>query len=124
LYQQFAITIAVSILISAFIALSLTPALCSLLLKPHHLDKKSRGLNKFFFWFNTIFDKFSGRYFNGVKRGIHSSKYVIILLACIGVATFFLFKFKPSGLFPMKILDGCRLLTKWLKHPLRLNRLN
>jgi HAE1 family hydrophobic/amphiphilic exporter-1 len=100
LYQQFAITIAVSILISAFIALSLTPALCSLLLKPHHLDKKSRGLNKFFFWFNTIFDKFSGRYFNGVKRGIHSSKYVIILLACIGVATFFLFKFKPSGFIP------------------------
>jgi HAE1 family hydrophobic/amphiphilic exporter-1 len=100
LYQQFAITIAVSILISAFIALSLTPALCSLLLKPHHLDKKSRGLNKFFFWFNTLFDRFSGKYFNGVKRGIHSSKYVIVLLVCIGVATFFLFKIKPSWFIP------------------------
>ncbi len=100
LYQQFAITIAVSILISAFIALSLTPALCSLLLKPHHLDVHSRGLNKFFFWFNTGFNKFSVRYFHGVKRGIHSSKYVIILLICIGVATFFLFKFKPTGFIP------------------------
>ena len=100
LYQQFAITIAVSILISAFIALSLTPALCSLLLKPHHLDEKSKGLNKFFYWFNTGFNKFSVSYFHGVKRGIHSSKYVIILLICIGVATFFLFKFKPTGFIP------------------------
>jgi HAE1 family hydrophobic/amphiphilic exporter-1 len=100
LYQQFAITIAVSILISAFIALSLTPALCSLLLKPHHIDDKSKGLNKFFYWFNRLFDKFSGKYFSGVKRGIHSSKYVILLLISIGVATFFLFKFKPSGFIP------------------------
>jgi HAE1 family hydrophobic/amphiphilic exporter-1 len=100
LYQQFAITIAVSILISAFIALSLTPALCSLLLRPHHLDEHSKGLNKFFYWFNTGFNKFSVRYFHGVKRGIHSSKYVIILLICIGVATFFLFKLKPTGFIP------------------------
>jgi len=40
LYQQFAITIAISVLISAFVALSLTPALCSLMLRPHKLDKK------------------------------------------------------------------------------------
>ena len=46
LYQQFAITIAVSILLSAFIALSLTPALCTLLLKPQNLERKSTGLNK------------------------------------------------------------------------------
>ena len=57
LYQQFAITIAVSILISAFIALSLTPALCTLLLKPHHIDKNSKGLNKFFYWFNIGINK-------------------------------------------------------------------
>ena len=48
LYQQFAITIAISVLISAFVALSLTPALCSILLRPQHLDEKSKGLNKFF----------------------------------------------------------------------------
>lgn len=100
LYQQFAITIAVSILISAFIALSLTPAVCSLLLKPHHLDEKSKGLNLFFYKFNSLFDKFSRKYYNGVRRGIRKSKYVIILLICIGVATFFLFKLKPTGFIP------------------------
>ena len=100
LYQQFAITIAFSILISAFVALSLTPALCTLLLKPHRIDEKSKGLDKFFFWFNTRFHKFTNYYSNGVKRGIHSSKYVIIVLICIGVATFFLFKYKPAGFIP------------------------
>jgi len=100
LYQQFAITIAVSIVISAFVALSLTPALCTLLLKPHVIDENSRGLEKFFHWFNTKFARFTIYYSNGVKRGIHSSKYVIVLLVCIGVATFFLFKYKPSGFIP------------------------
>src|ERR1035437_5843988 len=52
LYQQFAITIAISVLISAFVALSLTPALCSLMLRPSHLTNTSKGLNKFFFKFN------------------------------------------------------------------------
>ena len=100
LYQQFAITIAVSILISAFIALSLTPALCTLILKPHHIDEKSKGLNKFFFWFNGGFKRFSELYFRGVKKGIRGSKYVIILLICIGIATFMLFRAKPSGFIP------------------------
>ena len=57
LYQQFAITIAVSVLISAFVALSLTPALCSLILKPTNFNKTSKGLNKFFFNFNNWFRK-------------------------------------------------------------------
>ena len=100
LYQQFAITIAVSILISAFVALSLTPALCTLLLKPHQIDEKSKGLNKFFYRFNKWFHRFTCWYSNGVKKGIKNSKYVIVLLICIGVATFFLFKVKPSGFIP------------------------
>jgi len=100
LYQQFAITIAVSILISAFIALSLTPALCTLLLKPHVIDEKSKGINRFFYLFNNWFARFTKSYSNGVKHGIHNSKYVVILLICIGVATFFLFKVVPSGFIP------------------------
>src|SRR6201991_4965826 len=59
LYQQFAITIAISVMISAFIALSLTPALCTLLLKPSKLDDKSKGLDKFFFKFNEWFERVS-----------------------------------------------------------------
>jgi len=100
LYQQFAITIAVSILISAFIALSLTPALCTLILKPHRIDEKSRGINRFFYLFNTWFARLTKSYSNGVKRGIEKSKYVVVVLICIGVATFFLFKIKPSGFIP------------------------
>ena len=64
LYQQFAITIAISVLISAFIALSLTPALCTMLLRPMHMDKSSRGLNQFFYRFNNWF----GRVTNGYTK--------------------------------------------------------
>jgi len=100
LYQQFAITIAVSIVLSAFIALSLTPALCTILLKPYHIDEKAKGLNKFFFKFNTWFESITKRYSNGVQTGIKRSRYVIVLLLCIGIATFFLFQHKPSGFIP------------------------
>lgn len=100
LYQQFAITIAVSIVLSAFIALSLTPALCTLLLKPHDARDRERGLGKLFFRFNTWFDAVTIRYSNGVKNGIRRSRYVIIVLLCIGIATFFLFQHKPSGFIP------------------------
>jgi HAE1 family hydrophobic/amphiphilic exporter-1 len=100
LYQQFAITIAISVLISAFVALSLTPALCSLLLKPQHLDKKSRGLNKFFYKFNEVFGKFTLSYTQGVKGWIKKAALVIVLLVCIVVGDFFLFKGKPTGFIP------------------------
>jgi len=100
LYQQFAITIAVSILLSAFIALSLTPALCVLLLKPYHIHQKSTGLNQFFFRFNTWFENVTKQYSNGVRNGIGKSKYVIILLVCISIAAFFLFQQKPFGFIP------------------------
>jgi HAE1 family hydrophobic/amphiphilic exporter-1 len=100
LYQQFAITIAVSIILSAFIALSLTPALCTLLLKPYSIDEKAKGLNKLFYKFNTWFANITNRYSNGVQMGIRKSRYVVILLICIGAATYFMFQHKPSGFIP------------------------
>jgi hydrophobe/amphiphile efflux-1 (HAE1) family protein len=102
LYQQFAITIAISVLISAFVALSLTPALCTLILRPHKLDKSSKGLDKFFFKFNEWFDRVAGKYRNGVDRSIKHSKFVIIILVCIVVGTILLFKNKPSGFIPLE----------------------
>src|SRR5579862_8860496 len=84
LYQQFAITIAISVLISAFVALSLTPALCSLLLRPHNIDKDSRGLNWVFFRFNNWFERVTHHYTNGVKGWIKGSSLVVILLVVIG----------------------------------------
>ena len=100
LYQQFAITIAISVLISAFVALSLTPALCSLMLRPHKLDKKSTGLDKFFFLFNSWFERVTAKYRNGVHRGIKNSRFVIVILVCIIVGTILLFKTKPTGFIP------------------------
>lgn len=100
LYQQFAITIAISVLISAFVALSLTPALCMLLLKPMHIAADSKGINKFFYLFNNWFQRTTLRYTSGVKRAISWSRYVIILLLCIFVATAMLFKNKPTAFIP------------------------
>ena len=102
LYQQFAITIAVSVIISAFVALSLTPALCSLLLRPMHLDEKSKGLNKFFYIFNNWFARFTNSYSSGVKAWIKRAPLVLILLICIFVATFGLFRVKPTGFIPLE----------------------
>jgi HAE1 family hydrophobic/amphiphilic exporter-1 len=100
LYQQFAITIAISVLISAFVALSLTPALCSLLLKPQHISEKSRGLNRFFFLFDKAFYKMNDSYTSGVRSWIKKAPLVIVLLACIIVGDIFLFKSKPTGFIP------------------------
>jgi hydrophobe/amphiphile efflux-1 (HAE1) family protein len=102
LYQQFAITIAISVLISAFVALSLTPALCTLILRPHKLDAKSKGLDKLFFKFNSWFDRVAGKYRNGVDKGIKNSKFVIVILVCVIIGTILLFKNKPSGFIPLE----------------------
>jgi hydrophobic/amphiphilic exporter-1 (mainly G- bacteria), HAE1 family len=102
LYQQFAITIAISVLISAFIALSLTPALASLMLKPMKLDENSKGLNRFFFLFNQWFKRRSNNYTNNVKIAINYSKYVVILLICVVFATVILVKSKPTAFIPLE----------------------
>ena len=100
LYQQFAITIAISVVLSAFIALSLTPALCTLLLKPGKINKEARGLNRFFYIFNNWFHRTTIRYTLGVKRCIRGARYMVVLLLCVCVGTWFLFHIKPSGFIP------------------------
>jgi HAE1 family hydrophobic/amphiphilic exporter-1 len=100
LYQQFAITIAISVVISAFIALSLTPALCTLLLKPTKVDKNAHGLNKFFFKFNDWFERVTAKYTNGVKKSIAGTKYIVVLLVCVCVIAILLFRAKPTGFIP------------------------
>jgi HAE1 family hydrophobic/amphiphilic exporter-1 len=100
LYQQFAITIAISVIISAFIALSLTPALCSLMLKPTDESKKHKGITKWFTKFNDWFDRVTASYTEGVKKSIKASRLVIIILICICIGTWFLFAHKPTGFIP------------------------
>jgi hydrophobic/amphiphilic exporter-1 (mainly G- bacteria), HAE1 family len=82
LNQQFAITIAISVLISAFNALTLSPALSALLLRPR---KKSKGpLGKFFAWFNRWFEKMTGGYVNWSHVLIR--RWALSMLLLVGVA--------------------------------------
>ena len=83
LYQQFAVTIAVSVIISAFNALTLSPALAALLLRP---KKKGTGpLQKFFDWFNKWFGRATDGYVGGCRLAIHKSAFALLLLAGVAV---------------------------------------
>jgi hydrophobic/amphiphilic exporter-1 (mainly G- bacteria), HAE1 family len=99
LYQQFAITIAISVLLSAFVALTLTPALSTLLLVPKE-EVRHRGLSKFFDLFNRIFEKSLNTYSASVKKVINYARYVVILLILVIIGTLILFKNKPTSFIP------------------------
>ncbi len=101
LYQQFAITIAVSVVISAFVALSLTPALCTTMLRPSKEENAKKNiLEKFFAWFNRRFGKLTSSYTRGVAKWIRATPYVLVMMVCLFVGLFFLFKNKPTGFIP------------------------
>ena len=98
LYQQFAVTIAISVLISAFNALTLSPALCALLLKP---GKETRGpLGAFFRSFNRIFSRASKGYVSLCGTLIRKSALSLLFLAGIAVLCGLLGKGIPTGFLP------------------------
>jgi HAE1 family hydrophobic/amphiphilic exporter-1 len=87
LYQQFALTIVISVMLSAFNALSLSPALAAILLKPKDKNKKRGPLGKFYDWFNRIFERGSQRYLKIAGTLIRKSVFTMILLVSIlGIA--------------------------------------
>ncbi|HLP51679.1 MAG TPA: multidrug efflux RND transporter permease subunit [Chitinophagales bacterium] len=100
LYQQFAITIAISVLISAFVALTLTPALCVMLLRRSTVATSNGVLARFFRAFNKGFDKINGGYTHWVSKWIKFTPYVLIMLICLFVGLGFLFSNKPTGFIP------------------------
>src|SRR5262249_20076554 len=78
MYQQFALTIAVSVLLSAFSALSLSPALCAMFLKP---PKPARGpLGKFYGWFNRTFERSTSGYVAGCRLLVRRSILTIVIV--------------------------------------------
>jgi hydrophobic/amphiphilic exporter-1 (mainly G- bacteria), HAE1 family len=98
LYQQFALTIAISVILSAFNALTLSPALAALLLRP---KKESRGpLGKFFEWFNRIFERASKGYVQVSGGLIRKSALAVVLLLACGLAGVFLGGRVPSSFLP------------------------
>ena len=98
LYQQFAVTIAVSVLISAFNALSLSPALAALLLRP---KKPARGpLGRFFAWFNRTFNRAADSYVRGCSVLIHKLAFSALLLIVLGVLAGWFGSKLPGGFLP------------------------
>ncbi len=100
LYQQFAVTIAVSVLISAFNALTLSPALASLLLKPKDESRKPGLLQRFFNWFNRVFNRTTEGYVSTSSFLIHKSGMSMIVLGCIALLAVFLGSRLPTGFIP------------------------
>lgn len=98
LYQQFAITIAISVLFSAFNALTLSPALAALLLKPQ--GQKKGLLAKFFAAFNRFFDKFTNGYVGVAKFFARKLVVTMLVLAGICVGAVLLGKAIPTGFVP------------------------
>jgi HAE1 family hydrophobic/amphiphilic exporter-1 len=98
LNQQFAVTIAISVLISAFNALTLSPALSALLLRPR---KKSKGVvGRFFDWFNRTFEKITGGYVSFSHLLIRRMLMAMLFLAGATVAAGFMGKSLPTSFIP------------------------
>ena len=98
LYQQFAVTIAISVILSAFNALSLSPALASLLLKPR---VQSRGLlARFFGWFNRAFDSATNNYVRVSGALLRKSGFAVLLLAGFAVVGLWVGGKVPSSFVP------------------------
>lgn len=101
MYKQFSVTIAVSVLISALVALSLTPSLCALIIKKEHKEPKG-----FFKWFNIFFDKVTNWYLSGVKFFLSHRKTALLGFAGVIAAIIMLFKVVPGGLVPNEDLGN------------------
>ncbi|MBS1227921.1 MAG: transporter, hydrophobe/amphiphile efflux family [Proteobacteria bacterium] len=98
LYQQFAVTIAISVIISAFNALTLSPALCALLLKP---KSKSHGpLQRFYDWFNRGFGRVTNGYVGVCRFAIRKSLLSLVFLIAVAGAAGFFGTTVPAGFLP------------------------
>jgi hydrophobe/amphiphile efflux-1 (HAE1) family protein len=107
-YRQFALTIAISTVISAFNSLTLSPALCAILLRPAHApeDWLTRTLNfllGWFFWpFNRLFRWSSNFYSKIVQSLLRRTVVALVVYAGLLAFTFYLFQNTPSGFVPLQ----------------------
>jgi hydrophobic/amphiphilic exporter-1 (mainly G- bacteria), HAE1 family len=100
LYQQFAVTIAISVIFSAFNALTLSPALCALLLKPKDKSQKPGLLGRFFNGFNNIFARATNGYISTSGWLVRKSIVGIIIIAGVSALVFLLGARLPGGFLP------------------------
>jgi hydrophobe/amphiphile efflux-1 (HAE1) family protein len=97
LYKQFAVTIAISMVLSGVVALTLSPALAARILKPRYGEQKG-----FFMWFETGFSRLTDRYIGGVKWLINHRKIGLSIFAGILVVVLLLFKVVPGSFVPQE----------------------
>ena len=95
LYKQFAVTIAISMVLSGVVALTLSPALAARILKPGHAQKKG-----FFKWFEDSFNRLTNRYTSGVRWLINHRTVGVVMFGSVLVLMFFLFKLVPGSFVP------------------------
>ncbi|WP_338659173.1 multidrug efflux RND transporter permease subunit [Yersinia intermedia] len=98
IYRQFTLSMAVSILFSAFLALTLTPALCATLLKP--VRKNTHRKNRFFRWFNRSLERTTKSYESGLTRLAKKTGRMMVIYVALCVALVFGFKNLPSAFLP------------------------
>ena len=98
MYKQFAVTIVLSVVISGMVALTLTPALCALLLRESAIPDHST--NRFFRWFNRVFGRITDRYTGRVGRILGSPRITLALFATILALTFVLYRRTPQAFIP------------------------
>ncbi|MFB9867098.1 efflux RND transporter permease subunit [Vreelandella sulfidaeris] len=107
-YSQFAVTIAISTVISTINSLTLSPALAAMLLKPHNApkDRLTRIIDKLFGWifrpFNRFFNASSNKYQGGVARSLKHRGAVFVVYALLLVGTGVMFKAVPPGFIPVQ----------------------
>ncbi|WP_363799640.1 multidrug efflux RND transporter permease subunit [Lysobacter firmicutimachus] len=107
-YKQFAVTIAISTVISAINSLTLSPALAARLLKPHGAakDAPTRLIDRLFGWlfrpFNRFFNSSSEKYQSAVSRTLGKRGAVFVVYAALLVGTGFMFKIVPAGFIPLQ----------------------
>ena len=94
LYQQFAVTVALAVFLSGVVALTLTPALCAVLLKPTHTEPKG------FKWFNRAFASLTDRYAKIVNLTLHHRVLGASVFAAVIIACVVLFRMVPGGFVP------------------------
>ncbi|PJZ79818.1 efflux RND transporter permease subunit [Leptospira meyeri] len=100
-YRQFAITMATSIVLSGFVALTLTPVLTAMILKPHSHDKKTHNPIDFFLTkFNFYFDQVTEKYVNLMHRFSGSKVFIVSILLSFTVGFLLLTQIVPAGFVP------------------------
>jgi HAE1 family hydrophobic/amphiphilic exporter-1/multidrug efflux pump len=95
LYRQFSVTMSIAVIISGFVALTLTPSLCVLILKRRH-----RPPGRVFSWFNDWFHRVTGRYADGVGFVLRRGGIFMTLFVVMVVAAVFLWRMTPGSLVP------------------------